>query len=198
MTGSVFEPNTPLIEMFQGLPDVLRVVAKHPVNTVRLDDLDAISDIDLIKIDIQGGELTVLENAIRQLKNVAVIQTEINFVELYKKQPLFADVDRFLRSQNFQFHFLTAPSTRAFKPLLLDNEPHKGLTQTLWTDAVYVKDWMRLDELSIPKLKNFAVIIHDIFRSYDLAHLILQTMDRKANTRLANAYMARLMNPVPP
>jgi len=37
-----------------------------------------------------------------------LIQTEVEFVELYKGQPMFADVDIFLRASGFQFHTLNS------------------------------------------------------------------------------------------
>jgi hypothetical protein len=40
-----------------------------------------------------------LENANTALATVGVVQCEVEFVELYQDQPLFADVDKFLRSQ---------------------------------------------------------------------------------------------------
>ncbi|MFY7697106.1 MAG: hypothetical protein ACOVQK_12230 [Cyanobium sp.] len=39
-----------------------------------------------------------LQNATTVLATASVIQCEVEFVELYKGQPLFADVDSFLRS----------------------------------------------------------------------------------------------------
>lgn len=189
LTGSLFEPNTAVLEKFQNLAEVVTPVAQHPVNTVRLDDIPNLADIDFIKIDIQGGELAVFRNALRVLSGVLAIQTEVEFVELYKQQPMFADVDIFLRGQGFQFHTFTGFGSRAFKPIIVDGNLNKGLRQYLWSDAVYFRDWLKTDQLSELKLKKMAVIAHEIFHSYDLAHFILLALDRKCGSDLAVRYL---------
>ncbi len=98
-TGSLYEPNTRLLEKFQNLAEVVTPVAQHPVDTTRLDDIAEIGDIDFIKIDVQGSELTVLQNAARVLSTAVLIQTEVEFVEIYKGQPMFADVDTSARQR---------------------------------------------------------------------------------------------------
>ena len=189
LTGSLLEPTQPLLEKFQNLNEVTTLVARHPVNTVRLDDLTDLGSIDFIKIDIQGGELAVFQNALRVLAGTLVIQTEVEFVEMYKRQPMFADVDIFLRDRGFQFHTFTGFGMRAFKPLVVGGNPNMGLRQYLWSDAIYVRDWMALDYLSEMKLMKLAVIANDILSSFDLAHLILVALDKNLGSDFAARYL---------
>jgi FkbM family methyltransferase len=193
LTGSLYEPNSRLLEKFQNLAEVVTPVAVHPVDTVRLDDIAEISDVDFIKIDIQGGELAVFKNASRALSAAVLIQTEVEFVELYKGQPMFADVDTFLRTSGFQFHTLNNFTGRAFKPLVAKGDVNSAFRQALWSDAIYVRDWMRLDELSEAKLRNYAILAHDVLRSYDLAHLVLSALDSKTGGAHAAHYLRRLL-----
>jgi FkbM family methyltransferase len=191
LTGSLFEPNRPLLEKFQNLNELTTLVATHPVKTVRLDDLADIGSIDFIKIDIQGGELAVFQNAQRVLAGTLVIQTEVEFVEMYKRQPMFADVDLFLRDRGFQFHTFTGFGMRAFKPIVVGGNINAGLRQYLWSDAIYVRDWLALDHLSDAKLKKMAVIANDILHSFDLAHLILEALDRCHGGDFATRYLQK-------
>lgn len=194
LTGSLYEPNTPLLEKFQNLSELVTPVARHPVETRRLDDIAEIGDVDFLKIDVQGAELTIFENAERILGKCLLIQTEVEFVELYRQQPLFADVDRHLRSRGFQFHAFQGFGTRAFKPSLRDKNPNLGFRQLLWADAVYVRDWMRLDSLPPLKLSRLAILLHDIMQSYDLCHVVLQARDRQTGERHARDYVERLQH----
>src|SRR5476649_390645 len=82
LTGSLYEPNTPLLEKFQNLAELTTPVAVHPVTTTRLDDLPEIGEIDFIKIDVQGSELAVFENGLKALSTALLIQTEVEFVKL--------------------------------------------------------------------------------------------------------------------
>jgi hypothetical protein len=105
---------------------------------------------------------------------------------------MLADVDTHLRSRGFQFHTFAGFGRRAFKPVVINNDVNNGLRQDLWADAIYVRDWMCLQQVSDVKLLRYALISHDLFGSYDLAHYVLMELDRRHGNGLANAYMARL------
>jgi hypothetical protein len=66
-----------------------------------------------------------------------------------------------------------------------------GLRQYLWSDAIYVRDWMALDYLSETKLKKLAVIANDILSSFDLAHLILVALDKNLGSDFAARYLQK-------
>ena len=53
--------------------------------------------VDFIKLDTQGSELDILHGAGSLLDNCSGLQLEVMFSPLYEGQPLFADVDAYLR-----------------------------------------------------------------------------------------------------
>jgi len=57
-------------------------------------------------VDTQGTELDILQGATASIKSTTVVEVEVEFAPLYQGQPLFADVDSFLRSQGFYLHDL--------------------------------------------------------------------------------------------
>jgi FkbM family methyltransferase len=193
-TGSLYEPNMPLLSKFLSLAEVCAPVAQHAIETTRLDDVQGLDNVDFFKIDIQGGELAVFQNAARALSQALVVQTEVEFVPLYKNQPMFADVDIFLRNAGFQFHTFKGFGSRTFSPVQMDNNPTKGLHQMLWSDAVYVRDWMHLQAIDDLKLRKYAVLAHDVCSSFDLAHMLLQALDQKNGTDLSTRYLVRLQS----
>ena len=111
---------------------------------------------------------------------------------------MFADVDTFLRGSGFQFHTFHCFGGRAFKPLVVNNDVNKAFRQILWSDAIYARDWMRLDALDETKLRKYAILAHDLLQSYDLAHRVLAALDRKTGGDLAPAYASRLGRGVAP
>ncbi len=192
VTSSLFEPNTALLAKFQNLEELARVTRTYPIQTKRLDDIPEIKDTDFLKVDVQGGELRVFHGAVQTLKDVLVIETEVIFVSLYKHQPLFSDIDLFLRSQGFQFHRLARSAGRTFKPLVFNNDVNARMSQWLWGDAVYVRDFMAFDQLTSSALLKLAVILHENYRSLDLAASALEAYDRKTGSRLQPAYIQKL------
>lgn len=205
LTGSLFEPNTPLLEKFQNLAEVVTPKAQWPVDTTRLDDVAGIDAMDFLKIDVQGAELMIFENAPRLMSRCLVVHTEVEFVELYRGQPLFAEVDTCLRRLGFQFHTFAGLAGRPFKPLARDNNPNNPIRQYLWADAIYVRDWMRLDALDGDRLGKYALLAHDVLQSFDLCHLLLRELDRRTppagappGAPLAERYLRRLLAGAPP
>jgi len=193
MTGSLYEPNTPLLEKFAMLAELVTPKAQHGgIQTRRLDDLadlDGLSDIDLIKIDIQGGELDVFRAASRALEQAVIVITEVEFVELYKGQPLFGDIDRYLRERGFQFHTFLGFGKRFFKPFNAPGNAGAGFHQLLWTDAVFVKDFMNLDRLADTKLLKMAAILDTTLGSHDLAAVVLKEYDQRHGTGYSDEYV---------
>lgn len=192
LTGSLFEPNTALLSHFQNLAEVVTPVAQHSVKTVRLDDVSEVFGVDFFKIDVQGAELMIFQNALRALASTLVVQVEVEFLELYKQQPLFADVDAFMRSNGFKLHTFLGFGSRTFKPIICNENPNMGLNQRLWSDAVYVKDWQNLENLDNAQLLKMALILNDFYNSYDLSYLLLSELDRRTDEKLAIRYLGRL------
>ena len=75
--------------------------------------------------------------------------------------------------------------------MVVGGDPNRGLRQYIWSDAIYVRDWLRLEHLAEAKLKKLAVIAHDILQSYDLAYLVLQVLDKQRGGDLALRYLRR-------
>lgn len=103
--SSIFKPNKELIDKFPE-KDRFDIVSTSKIKVDTLDEqlkIHNISGVDFIKIDTQGSELYILQGAIDTIRDyVFGIEVEVEFVELYKNQPLFSDVDSFIRKQGFQ------------------------------------------------------------------------------------------------
>jgi len=135
---SVFEPNRPFLDAF---PDAQRFDTVD-LRQVEADTLDHVleahrePDLDFIKADTQGSELCVLEGARGALAaTVLGVEVEVEFAPIYKDQPLFADVDGFLRGLGFALFDL--------RPCYWKREAGRSLGgpygQVIWGDALYLK-----------------------------------------------------------
>lgn len=189
MTSSLLEPNDELLAMFHQLQDVTRVVERRRVRTVRLDDIAAAKGTDYLKVDVQGGELMVLQGASALLRDVLVLHIEIEFLPMYKGQPLFSDIDLHLRGRGFLLHKIAATKGASFKLPGIDVELSGTVNQMMWGEAVYVRDFTKLGELSAAALLKLAVILHENYGASDLAAVVLEAHDRKSGAGLTDAYL---------
>ncbi|MEA3643434.1 MAG: hypothetical protein VBE63_26390 [Lamprobacter sp.] len=122
-----------------------------------------------------------------------MIWTEVEFIPLYEDQPLFAEVDQFLRSQGFLLHSFTGIATRRYKAFAQacpQRRPRRG--QAIWTDAIYVRDFRHLEALSSLKLKKLAVLLDQVAGADDLCFEVLQLLDAREGTTLAPGYLGRI------
>lgn len=170
---STLKPNDKVLNHFQGYPVWGKVKSIEEVDTVRLDDVDEIDKIDWLKIDIQGGELNVFQNAEEKLKNTLVIQTEVNFIKLYENQPLFAEIDQWMRAHGFMLHALLEQRKRLYAPMKINDGIHYGINQLTTADAVYVRDINSLESMSLEDRKKTAFILSKAYGSYDLAYRLM-------------------------
>jgi hypothetical protein len=65
-----------------------------------------------------------------------------------------------------------------------------AFNQMLWSDAVFVKDFMNLDRLSDTKLLKMAAILDSTLGSHDLAAVALKEYDRRHGTSTSEDYVA--------
>lgn len=101
--SSLYPPDTGLIRARPSL----EVITPAGESQVQLQTLDAwsaaegVERVEYLKIDTQGSELGVLQGAERTLETVRVVEAEVEFNPIYRGQPLFGDVDAYLRRRGF-------------------------------------------------------------------------------------------------
>ncbi|ANN71854.1 TDP-N-acetylfucosamine:lipid II N-acetylfucosaminyltransferase [Bordetella bronchialis] len=191
---STLRPNFKVLNQFQGYPVWAKILREARVRTRRLDDIAEVGTIDWLKIDIQGGELAVFKNGESKLRDTLVIQTEVNFIQLYEDQPLFAEIDQWMRAHGFMLHTLLEERRRLYAPYVLRGQIHQGLNQLTTADAVYIRDINTLEALTPEQRSKMATILHTAYGSVDLAQKILalnntqpqESARRSAGTASAN------------
>lgn len=68
----------------------------------------------LLKLDVQGCELGVLEGGHQLLRQVQYVQVETSFAPLYEGQPSFGDLYTFLSGAGYDY---VGSSGQTFSPL---------------------------------------------------------------------------------
>jgi FkbM family methyltransferase len=168
--SSLLQPNQAFYSRFKDCAPEVAVVKEREIETVALDSClpgAGIHTIDILDLDTQGSELEILRGAEGLLsRDTVAVKCEIEFSPLYLDQPLFGDVDAFLRNLGFMLFDLSRTRYRR------NNFPPNALTrgQLLWGDALYLRDaaWFtgRSHKLSLFKLSLVAA--HLQFHDYTL------------------------------
>ena len=103
--SSLFKPHREFLDEFPE-PERFDIVE---TTRMQFDTLDnqlqqhRVSDVDFIKVDTQGSELAVLEGSRGILaSSVFGLEVEAEFSPIYQGQPLFSDLDSFVRQLGFQ------------------------------------------------------------------------------------------------
>ena len=171
--SSVYIPNFDLLSQF---PDHERFevvdTIQLPVDTLtnQLKE-NNIHEIDFIKVDVQGYELPILQGGTEYLDNVIGIEVEVEFLELYKNQPLFNEVNSFLNKNNFELFDIKRYFWK--KKQYKNNGASKG--QLVFGDALYFK---KPEQILLMQNVNKDKIMRSIFvyLSYgyvDIAHELI-------------------------
>jgi FkbM family methyltransferase len=159
--SSIFKPNRKFLDRF---PESERL---DIVKTIQLetDTLDSqlrqhqIENVDFVKLDTQGSELFILQGARRVLADsVFGLEIEVEFSSIYEGQPLFSEVDTFVRQFGFQLFDLRPYYWK--REIGKDYGNPKG--QLVMADSLYLKGInsfkMTLDQISDISLKRSRIV----------------------------------------
>ena len=158
--SSLYPPDAATAGLYPAL-EVTREASRRTVIVDTLDDWAARQDVTTVsylKLDAQGAELDVLRGAKRVLAGVCALRVEVELNPIYRGQPLFGDVDSFLRKHDFVLwrlanlcHYTTAGrhsdgdalhDTHVFAGAADDVsvvEFTAGSGRLFWADAYYVR-----------------------------------------------------------
>ncbi|MEO1002673.1 MAG: FkbM family methyltransferase [Cyanobacteria bacterium J06638_7] len=191
--SSLYRPAQSSVDQFEDLGERMKVEAVVPLRTHRLDELEGTRPTDFIKLDVHGAELMVLEHATETLKDVAVLQSEVEFIELDEGQPLFADVDAFLRRQGFLFLSFVHPMGRPIKPLHFTDRPFVPISQLLWGDAIYGRDVRVREQWSERQRKAAVFLLHELYDAFDMAALLLGELDHRQGSTWKDCHLGSIL-----
>jgi len=163
--SSLYEPNSEILDKF---PDLKRfdVVETATLDCVSLDSLN-LPKIEFLKIDIQGAENDVLKGASSMLNSVLGLDVEVEFIELYKGQPLFGDICKTLSKNGFDFiDFVSL--------YRWERSEHNAHGQCVFGDGLFLKSPEALlkSDVDINTWATYITILM-IYKRFDLIEVVL-------------------------
>ena len=186
-TSSMYPLNEQVVRRFQDLSS-LQTVRTEQIATRRLDEVLNSDNVDFLKLDIQGYELPALESARQTLSRTAVVHCEVEFVPIYAGQPLFADVQSFMREQGFQLVDLINPVR--LPPAVRSGQVYEDTL--LFANAIFFRNNGNTQgDLPIAQ----ALIATLLYQKHGLAESLLQQYDEANGTQLAEAFSGKSHDP---
>lgn len=180
--SSIYQPNMELLSSFEN-PQRYQVLHQEVIPASQVKTLDALfkensfKDADFIKLDTQGSELPILKGGREKvIPYLFGVQTEVEFIPLYKSQPLFSELDAFMSEAGFELIDLRRTYWKR-----KDYYNYRGRGTLVFGDALYFKNIdIFCRQLSVIKDKEFikskifkAVIVCMIYRIFDYAVRLL-------------------------
>ena len=101
--SSVYPPNFNFLNKFAdserfNVEKIIHLNADTLDNQLKKEGID---EVDFIKIDTQGYELSILKGSSNCIENIVGLEVEVEFEPLYVGQPLFSEVDNYVKENGF-------------------------------------------------------------------------------------------------
>lgn len=171
VNSSLYEPNSKEIYRFMECGPQFDLQDEKSIETVSLDDWcgeNNLAGIEFLELDTQGSELDILIGSSQLLANsILGLQVEVEFFPLYKDQPLFADVDNYLRPLGFRLFDLSRYRLR--------RSYTRTRGQLIWGHAFYLKDVHHIKEEQLSQFLTLAAIA-SYYGVEDYAIEVLETI----------------------
>lgn len=166
---SIFPPHLPGLRAL-GRRRWSRVLQRIDMKTLTLDAIPNLAPCDMLKIDIQGGEKLVFDNATRVLTDAVAVIVELRYMQLYEGEPMTGGVDESLRKQGFMLHKFMFNKSQPFphsQAARLDRR--RTSDQLIDGDAVYLRHPGQISRFTDGQLMHLAVLAATVFDSHSAA-----------------------------
>jgi FkbM family methyltransferase len=180
-TSSVYAPNLDLLNQFPESErlDVLKLMTISAQTIDGLASSGQMPVVDFAKIDVQGAELAILEGGVNHLStNLVGLEVEVEFAQIYSGQPLFSDVDVFVREKLGLELWDLRKTYWKYKQGMHVPGPTKG--RLVFGDALYFRsitgteNWLEAMTFEAARDKVFMLILCAMAYSYiDYAAAVL-------------------------
>lgn len=129
-----YSPSSSILKMKSSHKEAFDFTRKEFEEEIKIKKMDKIlggikiNSPYLVKIDVQGYKLLVIDGGVNTIENASMIILETSFVKLYENAPLFDDIYKKLESLNFKY-------AGSFEQLL-----RPGDMKILQQDSIFLKN----------------------------------------------------------
>ena len=127
-----------------------------------------IHSVDFLKLDTQGSELGILQSD--QVCDIPLIEVEVEFIEVYSRQPLFGEIHSHMINSGYRLLWLT----RHFGSPA--NSKRFGRGTLVFGEALFGFSTLRACQLPLAKFQNYIKLL-SVYGHVDYAQYLLDRRD---------------------
>ena len=155
-----------------------QVIAKTPVSTVALDNIEGLPNIDWLLLDDRHDNVAILEHGSRALANTLLVQVRIPFRPTHHGQGDIAQISHWMARHGFRFYCFQNSAFHSHLPTERTLEKVHA-SELLSADALFVPTDERLANLGTKQLTKLAFILHGVYKIYDFCYELFVQIDAK-------------------
>lgn len=149
------------------------VLARLPLPSVRLDNIDGLQRIDWLILDERHDNREILLGGQRLLADVLVIQARVLFTDVYANQPDLISLGAAIAPLGLRLLQLDRSDYRSYFPSDLKLQKAFHGSQLYSANAVFIPNDARLQSLDENRRLKLAFLLHAVYGATDLAHQVL-------------------------
>jgi FkbM family methyltransferase len=193
--SGLYPPNERFVASFApAIAQAMKLVRQLEFDVVPLDTIAAKEGLTPagLKIDVQGAEVDVLRGGIETLRGTKIVELEVEFNPQYLGQPLFSEVDRYMREQGFALLGLRRTFWRRREAISAAHSPAGG--QIVHGDALYFNERLLRDGDGSPRTLTEWLLLFGAYRQHDFVLTLLanhpgaETLDESTRQQLRAAF----------
>ncbi|MFB9866138.1 glycosyltransferase [Vreelandella sulfidaeris] len=155
-----------------------KLLAELPINTVALDSIDGLGNLDWLILDELSNAMAVLENGKQSLKDTLLIQARVPFQLTHEKQPSLAELQHWASRNGFRFYRFQNIRHYSHLPDEL-NARVSCATEQESADVLFLPNHDRMAVLDNENKTKLAFIMSAVFAAHDLAFELLASVSQE-------------------
>jgi len=104
--SSVFYPKKSFVDQYRADFEIQKTVKVLSIDLDSALEKREVPTVDFLKLDTQGSELSILKAAKARVDRILLIESEIEFVEMYEGQPLIGEFLAYMHDTGFEVLYL--------------------------------------------------------------------------------------------
>lgn len=153
-----------------------QVLTRLPIDTVTLDSIDGLPNIDWLILDAVNPGLAILEHGLGKLAQTLLVHVRIPFMPTHQQQAGWVDTCQWMSAHGFQCYRLNEVGLHSHLPDDMELEKAQS-TQFASAEAVFIPDRARLQVMNTRQSSRLAFLLDTVHGIHDLPWQLLNRVD---------------------